>query len=330
MRSKAYWEQITVVSKGTAQPGANASVLSALSLPLPPLAEQRRIAAQIDALFARTRKAKEALDRIPPLLKRLKKSILSAAFSPPAQEAAVPWRWLTLGEIAEVVGGVTKGQKRKGGHAMRMVPYLRVANVQRGWLNLSEMSEIEATEEDIEALRLQPGDVLFNEGGDRDKLGRGWVWEGALPLCIHQNHVFRARPAPHINPKFLSLYANELGQDYFAREGKQSTNLASINMTKLKGLPVPVPPRVVQDRITERVEQALLALKQLAGRCSATRSRIDALESAILAKAFRGELVPQDPNDEPASVLLERIRAERAAAPAKKARGRLAAAASAR
>ncbi len=90
-----------------------------------------------------------------------------------------------------------------------MLPYLRVANVQRGYLDLSEMKEIEATEDEIADLQLREGDVLFNEGGDRDKLGRGWVWRGELPECIHQNHVFRARlHAGVADPKFVSWYGN--------------------------------------------------------------------------------------------------------------------------
>jgi type I restriction enzyme S subunit len=103
------------------------------------------------------------------------------------------WEWASLGAIAELKGGLTKGQKRKAADILREVPYLRVANVQRGFLALGEVKTIDATEEEIQELRLETGDVLFNEGGDRDKLGRGWVWEGKIAECVHQNHVFRAR-----------------------------------------------------------------------------------------------------------------------------------------
>ncbi len=108
---------------------------------------------------------------------------------------------------------------------------------------MSEIKEIVATEDEIRELTLKPGDILFNEGGDRDKLGRGWVWNGELPECIHQNHVFRARAfVCDLNSKFLSWYANTAGQKFFFDEGKHTTNLASISMTKLKRLPVPLPP----------------------------------------------------------------------------------------
>ena len=120
------------------------------------------------------------------------------------------WRWVTLRELATIAGGVTKGQKRRPHERVRKVPYLRVANVQRGYLDLGEVKEIEANESEITALRLQPGDILFNEGGDRDKLGRGWVWSGELPECVHQNHVFRARLLDSTNnPKLISYYGNQ-------------------------------------------------------------------------------------------------------------------------
>ena len=104
------------------------------------------------------------------------------------------------------------------------MPYLRVANVQRGYLDLSEVKQIDAPRFDIEDLRLQLGDILFNQGGDRDKLGRGWIWEGQLPECIYQNHVFRARLySDELSPKLVSWWGNTFGRAYFLREGKQTT-----------------------------------------------------------------------------------------------------------
>jgi type I restriction enzyme S subunit len=104
------------------------------------------------------------------------------------------WVWASLDMLGDIASGVAKGTKRNGKTDVREIPYLRVANVQRGYLDLSEIKTILATERDIEELKLQKGDVLFNEGGDRDKLGRGCVWQGEIENCIHQNHVFRMRP----------------------------------------------------------------------------------------------------------------------------------------
>lgn len=235
------------------------------------------------------------------------------------------WCWATVDGLTEVKGGITKNQARRSSE-LREVPYLRVANVQRGHLSLGEVATILASEAEIAELRLECGDVLFNEGGDRDKLGRGWIWSGELAECIHQNHVFRARPVSGgIVPKLLSYYGNSAGQRYFFAQGTQTTNLASINMTKLRGLPVSLPPHAEQTRIVAEVDRLLSVAATTEATVTTQLARVQRLRQAVLKWAFEGKLVDQDPNDEPASVLLERIRAERAGSEApgkRRARGR--------
>lgn len=225
------------------------------------------------------------------------------------------WCWASLDALAEVKGGVTKGPKRQGKDYLE-VPYLRVANVQRGFLDLRELKSIFATPEEIDELRLRRGDVLFNEGGDRDKLGRGWVWEDQAPICIHQNHVFRARIwTQDFHPRLLSWYGNSSGQRYFFDQGKQTTNLASVNSSKLKALPVPVPPGAEQLRVVDEIERVLSICEADSSLLELSQGRIARLRQSILKWAFEGRLVDQDPNDESADDLLARVRAERSAAP---------------
>lgn len=221
------------------------------------------------------------------------------------------WVWASLDMIGEIASGVAKGTKRDQDVTVREVPYLRVANVQRGYLDLSEVKTIFATEREIKELRLVDGDVLFNEGGDRDKLGRGWVWYNEVPECIHQNHVFRMRPyLKELQPEFISHHGNTFGKMWFQKFGKQTTNLASINLTILRAFPVPVAPaneqieildllRVQLDNLVKQMETTDVAMKQT----SAQRDN-------ILHAALTGELVEQDPSDRPAGPLLERIRSE--------------------
>ena len=152
------------------------------------------------------------------------------------------WVWASLSHIADLKGGLTKGHQYRKDQVLRTIPYLRVANVQRGYLDLRRLSTIETTEETIDLLRLIPGDVLFTEGGDRDKLGRGWVWKGEVDECIHQNHVFRSRLLQNtVIPEIVSWWGNSFGQDFFTRVGKQTTNLASINLNVLSQFPHPPP-----------------------------------------------------------------------------------------
>ncbi|MEZ0208738.1 MAG: restriction endonuclease subunit S, partial [Candidatus Paceibacterota bacterium] len=151
-----------------------------------------------------------------------------------------------------------------------------------------------------------------NEGGDIDKLGRGWVWEGQIAKCSFQNHVFRARLYDKANqPKYISWWGNSCGLDYFLRAGKQTTNLASINKSMLSSLPISLPSAEEQTEIVRRVESLFACADRLEARYAIARNQIEKLTPSLLAKAFRGELAPQDPNDEPASALLERIRAAR-------------------
>lgn len=213
------------------------------------------------------------------------------------EELPPGWEWTTLGEIADVKGGVTKGQRRAPGTEVRSVPYLRVANVQRGYLDLTDVRSIDVTEEEVADLALRPGDVLFTEGGDRDKLGRGWVWGGELPLCIHQNHVFRARVrTPQVEPKYLSLYANTLGQAYFVAEGRQTTNLASINLSKLLGLPIAIPPAAEQRRIVAEVDKQLSRLDATVRALHQSATRLERYRASVLSAACRGQLALQARN----------------------------------
>ena len=222
------------------------------------------------------------------------------------------WVWASLEAVADVTGGITKDKKKDSLPGMREVPYLRVANVQRGFLDLSEMKDIKASPEDIAELALRKGDVLFTEGGDRDKLGRGWVWSEELSECIHQNHIFRARLlSSGIQPTLVSHHGNTFGRQWFTKAGKQTTNLASINLGILKQFPVPIPPPAEQEQIVALVDERLSQIDSAEKTINQELIRSKRLRQSILKRAFEGKLVAQNHNDEPASVLLERIKATR-------------------
>jgi type I restriction enzyme S subunit len=152
----------------------------------------------------------------------------------------------------------------------------------------------------------------MNEGGDRDKLGRGWVWEGQVADCIHQNHVFRARlHEPRLAPKFVSWLGNSFGRRWFESAGKQTTNLASINKKTLEAFPVPLPPLGAVHRIVAETERRLSLIDAAERTIEDNLRKAEQLRRSLLHAAFAGKLVPQDPADEPASELLVRIKAQR-------------------
>lgn len=165
-------------------------------------------------------------------------------------------RTVPLAEIASVTSGITKGRRTSG--PTKPVPYLAVSNVQAGHLQMDVVKEIEATPSEIERYALEGGDLVLTEGGDPDKLGRGTVWRRELPLCLHQNHIFRVRLTNgKVFPDYLARYmASSQARSYFLRSAKQTTGIASINMTQLKAMPVAVPQLEEQYRIAAILDHA--------------------------------------------------------------------------
>lgn len=324
INSPSVREQVAAEIQGVGRPRINLSTVRDIVVPVAPVAEQQRI---VDELERRLSHVEAAEAGLASSLRRLAVARDAVIWSlvlpggahpgtgPDLPALPVGWRWTTLGSVADVKGGVTKDTKRQIDPTYVEVPYLRVANVQRGYLDLAEVLTIRVPKEKAVALRLEPGDVLFNEGGDRDKLGRGWMWEGQLDDCIHQNHVFRARlREDDLEPKLVSWFGNTFGRRWFEAVGKQTTNLASLNLTNLRAFPVPVPPPGVAAALVAEGERKLSYIDAAANTIRASVARAAQLRRSLLAVAFSGRLVPQDPDDEPAAELLERIRAEQAAA----------------
>ncbi len=160
------------------------------------------------------------------------------------QYGSVPtyWQVINLEQCAFVQSGLTKGRKLNGNDVVKL-PYLRVANVQDGYLDLSDMKEIELKASEVERFKLQSGDVVVTEGGDFDKLGRGFLWGGQIPDCVHQNHIFAVRTNRDILlPEYFAyLIQCRYGKAYFLSVAHKTTNLATINSTKLKSFPVLIP-----------------------------------------------------------------------------------------
>jgi len=165
------------------------------------------------------------------------------------------WEITHLVDCAQISSGVTLGREISGQDSIEL-PYLRVANVQDGYLDLSEVKTVRILRSEVERFALQDGDVLMNEGGDFDKLGRGTVWRAEIELCIHQNHVFRVRcNAAKLAPDFLAAYsASQRGKAFFIQSSKQSTNLASINSSQLKAFPLTLPDFFEQREIIDRLD----------------------------------------------------------------------------
>lgn len=215
--------------------------LQELEIGVPPMSEQRRIVAAHEVVERRI----SALERIRAKLKTAEAALAAEAFA----KVDSLWPTTRLERIATVASGVTLGTEPVGEGTVEL-PYLRVANVLDGRIDTSDLKRVRILRSQYERFALRKGDLLLTEGGDLDKLGRGAVWDGRIAQCLHQNHVFRVRCGEEMSPDFLALYtSSDAGRAYFQRVGKQTTNLASINSTQVKQMPVPLPPLAEQENL---------------------------------------------------------------------------------
>ena len=172
------------------------------------------------------------------------------------------------------------------------LPYLRVANVQNGFLDLTEVKEIDLKESEKEKFLLKYGDVLYTEGGDRDKLGRGTIWRDEIPNCVHQNHIFKARvDKSQAIPQYVAWWSmSSHARDYFFEKGKQTVNLASINKTVLANLELPLPSLQEQERIIGIISNRFSNCDSIERTVDKALAQADAMRQSILKQAFEGKL----------------------------------------
>jgi len=222
------------------------------------------------------------------------------------------WCWANVDQTSEVQGGIQKQPKRAPGD--NSFPFLRVANVHRNRLELDEIHRIELFGEELERLRLQPDDLLVVEGnGSKTEIGRSAIWRGEIENCVHQNHIIRVRFLAG-SSRYLNAYWNSpSGNGRVMEQAASTSGLYTLSVTKVCALPLPLAPLTEQHEIVEEVERRLSVIAAAETQVAHDLLRADRLRQSILKQAFEGKLVPQDPKDEPASVLLERLRASRAA-----------------
>lgn len=205
----------------------------------------------------------------------------------PLGRIPVDWECVSLGQISKITSGVTLGKEYPETGTIEL-PYLRVANVQDGYFDLSEIKTIRIPVNQRDRYLLKEGDVLMNEGGDFDKLGRGSVWKGEIKDCIHQNHVFKVRLDIEImNPEYLAFFsASHYGKKFFILSSKQSTNLASINKTQLKSFPILKPDISEQNRII----QILNRYSELINEFKYNHRKLSALKTGLMQDLLSGKV----------------------------------------
>lgn len=268
--SSFFQNQIQKEATGSTAQGIKASKLHKLTVLKPTLSEQQAIANFLDDKLAQIDEHIAKKQRMIELLKEQKTVIINQAVTKginpdvPMKYSGVEW----LGEIPEhwevkrlkyvshIQTGVTLG-KSYINQVLETRPYLRVANVQDGYIDISDIKTIELPNNEISRYVLQKGDVLMTEGGDFDKLGRGYIWKGQIKGCLHQNHIFAVRPIyKYLNSNFIAAFiSSKKCKNYFIFTAKQTTNLASTNSTHLKNLKLLLPPLNEQQEIVSFIEK---------------------------------------------------------------------------
>ena len=302
-----------------------ADQLKRLGLALPPLPEQAAIVRFLDHADQRIRHSIRAKKKLIALLEEQKQAVIHQAvtgqidvrtdqpypaYKPSGAEwlGDVPAYWgvVRLKDVAQIQTGLTLG-KDYGGARTISRPYLRVANVQAGHLNLDQVKSIDVPPGEAERFALLDGDVLMTEGGDIDKLGRGCIWKNEIPGCLHQNHIFAARCNRNsLDPEFLvGLMASQHGRAYFQLTAKQTTNLASTNSTTLRAFPIPLPPLDDQVSILSAISEKASTLDGAGGRAATEIDLLREYQTRLIADVVTGKLdvreaaatLPEEPDD---------------------------------
>ena len=279
-------------SKASAQPVISSSTLMGLRIPIIPKKEQQLIAnylddrcSKIDAIIA---EAKASIEEY----KELKQAVITQAVTlgikknRPLKDTNILWIGKTpcdwqvaeLKFFASIKSGITLGQKYPAGAKLVEMPYLRVANVQGEYVDLSDVKTIQVLPEEVDKYRLEAGVVLMTEGGDRDKLGRGCVWHGEINPCLHQNHVFAVTTkSDKLLPEYFShVTTSEVARCYFDYTAKKTTNLANTNSSTIMNFRLPIPPLEEQREIVQYLDKRIKTLNDM---ISEKQSLIEDLES---------------------------------------------------
>ena len=317
LNSEIFQAPLRLLSR-SAQSGFNKQNLSNIDLPFPPLAEQKRIADKLDTLLARVEACRARLERVHVILKRFRQAVLAAATS---GELTEDWRKnkdkskkYRLVSLAETGSDFRYGSSTKSQPSGK-VPVLRMGNIQDGKLDWSDLV-FSSNHDEISKYKLSSGDVLFNRTNSPELVGKTAVFKGEQP-AIYAGYLIRIRCGSELLPDYLNYCLNSpAGQEWRWRVKSDSVSQSNINAKKLATFQFELPPIEEQREIVRRVETLFDLADQLESRCRTAQTQVEYLRPSLLSKAFRGELVPQDPNDEPASVLLERIRGKRAMQPA--------------
>lgn len=299
-------EAFLAASHGMGRIRVNLSDVRASPIPLPPLPEQRRIVAKLDRLSARSRAARDHLARTTKLAARAKQAILDAAFS-----AGLPTAELRT--MVDPVRGIPYGIVQTGTHTPGGVPTIRCGDIKRFSVATEGLKLVDRQiSNDYRRTILRGGEVLI---AIRGSVGETCVVPGSLAGCNISREVAMIPVIGTVSASFVMYFLRSREASQFILANIKGVAQTGINLADLRTLPTPVLALEEQARVVREIEAAFARIDRMTAEAARAVHLLDRLDERVLAKAFRGELVPQDPADEPAEALLARVRAKRVEAP---------------
>lgn len=312
VKSKRFVDDCTVRMSGSVgHKRVPKDYLSEYPIPVPPINEQVRIVQKLESLLSKVDAVQDRLEKIPILIKRFRKSVLVAATN---GELTREWRegvetnW-PIHSLKDIAIGFNYGSSAKS-KEIGTVPVLRMGNLQDGKLDWEKLVYT-SDESEIEKYLLEPGDVLFNRTNSPELVGKTSIYRGERK-AIYAGYLIKIKCSESLNCEYLNIQLNSPhARDYCWEVKTDGVSQSNINAKKIAAYEFELPPMEEQEEIVRRVDSLFALADNVEKQYLEARKRTDRLTQSVLAKAFRGELVPQDPRDEPATKLLERIKAER-------------------
>ena len=313
------WFDFNGYVNGTTRLKLTQGSLNQIPTYIAPLNEQRRIVAKLEKLLGRVDSCQKRLAKVPILLKRFRQAVLSAACSGQLTEdwrdgkgsGLGDWQRLELHDL--LAEPLTNG--RSVVDATSGFPVLRLTCLKNGRVDLSERKIGAWTAEQARKFVVSHDDFFVARGnGSLSLVGRGGLVEDQPDPVAYPDTLIRIRLDQRlIAARFLKQVWNcRFVRDQIERVARTTAGIWKISQRDIEGFTIPVPPYSEQEEIVRRIDELFSLADQIGSRYGKGKTYVDSLKQSILAKAFRGELVPQDPNDERATVLLERIRQARA------------------
>ncbi len=298
-------QKIVSESVGVSYPAISSAEIGSIKIALPKLDEQIRLTEYLDAKCAEIDALIAAKEKTNALLKERRQSIIYEAVTKgldptvPMKDSGVEW----IGEIPEgwqvaplkyfasIRSGFTLGKKYDSELELREYPYLRVANVQGEYTNLENVTTIQMPAAEAEQYKLKAGELLMTEGGDRDKLGRGSIWHGEIPDCLHQNHVFALSTDERMSIEYLDyLTASDVGRNYFDYTAVKTTNLASTNATTILNFKIPIPSIEEQRDIVACLKQKCTDIDRIIQKNNDTIQKLNEYRQSLIYEAVTGKI----------------------------------------